>query len=440
MFGKRKKEKAYPFNLTGVRKTDFNVTQVREKNSDLSDSDSSDIGRLRKFLSLSWYFDNLYGEEMFFLTITLTLLAFSITGYFRYDFLQISFCVGLISAGILFLRHIRSFLRRILILRRPYLTVPVFSVFLVIMDFQRQLGYDRGTYYIPFIFIVATFSLYLVSAGLSFVVSWLDLRDAVLLGKEPPYIFREKDRRIYEILSDREKVIQEEIDKRMKAENLRAELITNISHDLRTPLTSIINFSQLLTRDEDISAGRDYALVISKNAQRMKTLVEDLFTAAKSASGNVPLTIETLDFSEVLMQVYAPLHDAFLKKNMELIYGKTDTGVMIKGDGNAVSRITQNLLSNALKYSQDGTRVYIRVRETEKLNVFTFQSISKEKLDITPDELMEQFVRGDRSRSTEGSGLGLYIARNLARSMGGDLSLSISGDVFTASLNLPKEK
>lgn len=232
--------------------------------------------------------------------------------------------------------------------------------------------------------------------------------------------------------------VERAVAERMKAETLRTELITNISHDIRTPLTSILNFAQLLDKEPLGSEGRDYLGVVHKSAQRMKVMVDDLFTATKTASGSLNVAIAPVDFSEVLMQTYAPLHGLYLEKGLELVYNRVDETVPVLADGAHLSRVLQNLLGNAAKYSVNDTRIYVKVRDGADPVTVSVINISRDRLDMTPNELMEQFVRGDQSRHTEGSGLGLYIATNLLRAMAGELSLSIEGDVFTAALTLPK--
>lgn len=234
--------------------------------------------------------------------------------------------------------------------------------------------------------------------------------------------------------------VEQEVSERMKAEQLRTELITNISHDIRTPLTSILNFSELLSHENLNIEAQDYLGVVQKSAQRMLIMVEDLFTATKTAAGNLQLDVKTVDFSEGLMQTYAPLHTMFVAKGLELVYNRVNQTVPVWADGTHLSRVIQNLLINGAKYSVNDTRVYIKVKEEPELYRISFINISKEMLDISPDELMEQFVRGDTARHTEGSGLGLYIATNLLKAMSGELVLGIDGDVFTAAITLPKGK
>lgn len=232
--------------------------------------------------------------------------------------------------------------------------------------------------------------------------------------------------------------VEREVSERMKAEQLRTELITNISHDIRTPLTSILNFSDLLGQEDLNIEARDYLGVVKKSAQRMKVMVDDLFTATKTATGNLQLDLKTVDFSEGLMQTYAPLHTMFQAKGLELVYNRVNQTIPVLADGTHLSRVIQNLLINAAKYSVNDTRVYIKVKEDPDHYRIAFINISKDMLDISPDELMEQFVRGDTARHNDGSGLGLYIATNLLKAMSGELVLRIDGDVFNAEITLPK--
>lgn len=283
--------------------------------------------------------------------------------------------------------------------------------------------------------------LFMSAAMVEFLVYWTENRLLMqaMSGVTPQWTSLRKNtvKAIAEAGYTKERV-EREVTERLKSEQLRTELITNISHDIRTPLTSIINFSELLKGEEMGPEARDYLMVVDKSAHRMEVMVEDLFTATKTASGNLEVTAETVDFSEVLMQTYAPLDNRFQEKGLELDYDRRDATLVIKADGTHLSRVIQNLLINALKYSIPGTRVYVKGKEARDTYSISFTNISRQKLDITPSDLMEKFVRGDESRQTEGSGLGLYIATNLMELMKGSLNLAIEGDVFTAVITLPK--
>lgn len=310
-------------------------------------------------------------------------------------------------------------------------------------------GYAAGGFFIFLInqgmhftyFSLFLFNFVLVTLFIEFHVQWNErnLLQATMNGEVLEWSSpRDATRKaIAEAGFTRDRV-EKEVNERLKAEQLRTELITNISHDIRTPLTSIINFTELLKGEDLKPEARDYLLVVDKSANRMRIMVDDLFTATKTAAGHLKVTIETVDFSEVLMQTYAPLDNLFQEKGLELDYDRRDDTVALRADGTHLSRVIQNLLINAVKYSVRDTRVYVRVKEDNGSLRIRFTNISRQKLDITPEDLMEKFVRGDQSRQAEGSGLGLYIAQNLIEHLDGKLTLKIDGDAFTAELTLPK--
>ena len=243
----------------------------------------------------------------------------------------------------------------------------------------------------------------------------------------------------YESIKDMDKVISEAVERQLKSEKLKTELITNISHDLKTPLTSIVNYSDLLTK-EDLSPEEkhEYIVTLNKNAERMKSLIVDLVDASKTSTGNIDIDIEIIEFNELVLQSYALFNDRFERKNLDFIYESDFEDIILETDGNNLSRVIENLLSNISKYSMENTRVYGTTRVYEEHIVFELKNISKTMLNISSDELMEQFVRGDESRSTEGSGLGLYIARNLMDLLNGDLELEINGDMFISRIILKR--
>lgn len=230
---------------------------------------------------------------------------------------------------------------------------------------------------------------------------------------------------------------------RMKSERLKTELITNVSHDLKTPLTSIVNYADLLSREQesenpDSEKIREYTNVISRQSARLKKLTEDLVEASKASTGNVESCPEVLDVSELLSQSVGEFADRFEAAGLTPVESKPGTPVQIFADGRHLWRIFENLLVNTCKYSMPGTRVYIDLSEKGENVTVTIKNISSQPLNISPDELTERFVRGDSSRHTEGSGLGLSIAKSLAELQGGSLTLDIDGDCFKAILNFKK--
>ena len=218
---------------------------------------------------------------------------------------------------------------------------------------------------------------------------------------------------------------------RMKSERFKTELITNVSHDIKTPLTSIINYSDLLKKENiETEPVKGYIEVLDRQSERLKKLINDLLEASKASSGNIKMDIAEVDAGLMLEQVYGEYQDKFEKAGLTGIVTKPSETVHIKADVNHLFRVFDNILGNVVKYAQPDTRVYIDlIKNADKVTI-AFKNISKEKLNITGEELMERFVRGDRSRNTEGSGLGLSIAKSLTNLMGGELEIIVDGDLF----------
>lgn len=225
----------------------------------------------------------------------------------------------------------------------------------------------------------------------------------------------------------------------LKSERLRTELITNVSHDIKTPLTSIINYVDLIKReniqDEKIN---EYVKVLDQKSQRLKKLIDDLVEASKASSGNVKLNIEEMNLDELLKQVIGEFEDKFEEKNLSIDLNLPGENVKIFADNRYMYRIIENLFSNISKYSMESTRVYIDLINTRDVIKLEIKNVSKEKLNISADELMQRFVRGDKSRYTEGSGLGLSIAESLAGLQNIKFKIEIDGDLFKAILQWDK--
>lgn len=224
----------------------------------------------------------------------------------------------------------------------------------------------------------------------------------------------------------------------IKDERMRAELITNVSHDLKTPLTSIINYVDLLSRcDIRDETAQQYLSVLTEKSARLKKLIEDLVEASKASSGAMRVDLVDMSLGELTNQIVGEYDDAFTERNLELIY-TAEQDVLVRADSKLCYRVLDNLMSNVKKYAMPGTRVYLSLTETETHGVLTLRNVSERQLNIPAEELLERFVRADESRSTEGSGLGLSIAQNLCELQGAELRLSISGDLFTAEVRFPK--
>ena len=232
--------------------------------------------------------------------------------------------------------------------------------------------------------------------------------------------------------------LQNAITKAVKDERLRAELITNVSHDLKTPLTSIITYVDLL-KNCDIAdpKAQEYIHVLDDKGAKLKRLIDDLIEASKVTSGNISVNLAPMNLSELCLQSTVDVQQDFDKNNLNLVVKQGEKPVTVTADGAKTFRVIENLLSNARKYSARGSRVYVSVYEQGGKGIFEIKNISAQPLDIKPDELTERFVRGDKSRTAEGNGLGLSIAKELCKVQNGELELSIDGDLFKAKVEFP---
>lgn len=232
--------------------------------------------------------------------------------------------------------------------------------------------------------------------------------------------------------------LQNAITKAVKDERLRAELITNVSHDLKTPLTSIITYVDLL-KNCDIAdpKAQEYIHVLDDKGAKLKRLIDDLIEASKVTSGNISVNLAPMNLSELCLQSTVDVQQDFDKNNLNLVVKQGEKPVTVTADGAKTFRVIENLLSNARKYSARGSRVYVSVYEQGGKGIFEIKNISAQPLDITPAELTERFVRGDKSRTAEGNGLGLSIAKELCKVQNGELELSIDGDLFKAKVEFP---
>ena len=221
------------------------------------------------------------------------------------------------------------------------------------------------------------------------------------------------------------------IEESLKSERLKTELITNVSHDIKTPLTSIINYVDLLKK-EDIKDEKvkEYIEILDNKSQRLKKLTEDLVEASKASSGNVKLNIESINIKELINQTIGEFKDRLEKRNLKIEVDMPIEDVKISADNRYMYRIMENLFGNISKYAQENSRVYVDVKKTNKKIDISIKNISKDKLNISSDELMQRFVRGDKSRYTEGSGLGLSIAKSLTELQKGTFDIIIDGDLF----------
>lgn len=226
----------------------------------------------------------------------------------------------------------------------------------------------------------------------------------------------------------------------LKSERLKTELITNVSHDIKTPLTSIINYVDLL-KQENIQneKAKEYIEVLDNKSQRLKKLIEDLVEASKASSGNIKINKEVLNVKELLNQVTGEFEDKFNSRCLNIISKLPEETVYIKADSRYLYRVLENTYSNVAKYAEENTRVYIDCILEEKNTVAIYvKNISKDELNISADELMQRFVRGDKSRNTEGSGLGLSIAKSLTELQDGTFNIYLDGDLFKVAIKFKR--
>ena len=225
------------------------------------------------------------------------------------------------------------------------------------------------------------------------------------------------------------------VNERIKSERFRTELITNVSHDIKTPLTSIINYVDLIKKEEVNQPPLDeYIEVLDRQSARLKKLIEDLMEASKASTGNISVDLESLNVGVFVSQIIGEFEEKLNAKNLDLVISKPEQELEIMADGRHFWRVIDNLMNNICKYSQSGTRVYVNIEGDSNAVKLTFLNTSAYQLNISSEELMERFVRGDSSRNTEGSGLGLSIASSLTSLMGGELKIDIVGDLFKATI------
>jgi len=232
-------------------------------------------------------------------------------------------------------------------------------------------------------------------------------------------------------------VVVESASKQMQSERMKAELVTNVSHDIKTPLTSIINYVDLLQKAENQAQAEEYVQVLDRQSQRLKKLIDDLMEMSKASTGNMPVELTTVDPVEAINQALGEFSEKLENAGLTPILTVPDAPVTIQADGRLVWRVLSNLLGNAVKYALPGTRVYIDLTALDGRVLLSLKNVSREPLNVSAQELLERFVRGDASRNTEGSGLGLNIAQSLMELQGGSLQLLVDGDLFKVTLCFP---
>jgi len=241
--------------------------------------------------------------------------------------------------------------------------------------------------------------------------------------------------KLAENINSIKKGMKDSIDEKVKSERLKTDLITNVSHDLKTPLTSIINYIYLLEKEKiENEKAKNYIKVLKDKSKKLKSLTEDLIEASKISSGNESINLEKLNFSEMVLQANGEFAEKFEEKNLVTISNIEREEIIVNLDSKKMWRVLENIYNNIYKYSLSGTRVYVDLIQKNKEVIFTIKNISKDELNVSPDELMQRFVRGDKSRNSSGNGLGLSISKDLVTLQNGIFNIDIQGDLFIVKI------
>ncbi|WP_326907763.1 sensor histidine kinase [Sedimentibacter sp. MB31-C6] len=297
----------------------------------------------------------------------------------------------------------------------------------------------KNNFLLLLILIFASFFVY------KKVISFKTILDGIKFTKEGDYAYKinlegnGEFKQLAEDINELTDGIKMAVQNEVKSERLKSELITNVSHDIKTPLTSIISYVDLLKREGlDSKNAMKYLDVLDRKSNRLKNLTEDLFEAAKATSGSIEPHFSRVNVNALVSQILGESNDKIQDKKLQFKVTATEDRIYANADGRLLSRVMENLLSNIFKYALKGSRVYIDITQLEQNVYICFKNVSAKELNIPVDELMERFKRGDESRSSEGNGLGLAIARSLMEIQKGLLSISIDGDLFKAEIKLEK--
>ena len=271
----------------------------------------------------------------------------------------------------------------------------------------------------------------------------IELVESILYGYDfeiPKPFENEYLDKITVLMEDFKKRDRMRLEENFRSERFKVDLITNISHDLKTPLTSIINYADLLSKkDEFDDEAKKFVEILKRNSTRLKDLIVDLVFASKTSTGNLSVEKSLVELNEMILQIYGDYDSLFKKKDLDFSYKSANDEILIYTDVNLFVRIVENLFSNAAKHARAGTRVLAGVIETESTIEFYVKNIVDEKLNMNSDELFEELLKADRSRHSEGSGLGLNIVKNLAEILGGEVKVSIHGQWFDVHVLLLRD-
>lgn len=392
----------------------------------------------------SWLFSMIYGQSNLYFVINTILLYVSysvgikLLEYKREGILfeKVPVLKTLYELKIKDIRVSNSIKRLWLIIVILIAQLLLFSMYTYMIDGW----YDDYVYVLMWILIIGlSISLFWIIA--SKVNSIEEIKSGIKEIKKGNLDYKiniKKDPILDELVSDINEVgesINVAVEERLKSERMKNELITNVSHDLKTPLTAMINYISLM-KNEDIQPEhiKDYVQVLDKRSQRLKVLIEDLFEASKIGSSNIELELEENDINQLLTQTLVEMEEDINESKLDFILNLPQHEVYILADGKKTYRVFENIVLNILKYSLEATRVYIDLVEKDNKVQVTFKNISKHQLNFDPEEITERFTRGDLSRNTEGSGLGLAIAKGFVEAQNGQLKVDIIGDLFIVSI------
>lgn len=358
------------------------------------------------------------------------------TGYQLYGLLQIV-QIGILTVlvsvmcGLILLSMVRKIKAGIFVknslIYRGYYHVAAFYRYLFDGRMFDKFPLTKALFYRQLTFIISSVVIVFLTL-LLFVAETLLCLIPPLAEIAMIYWYIKGNKLIYE---DINKGFDASLEEQMKAERMKVELITNVSHDLKTPLTSIISYVDLLTKEEGLSdTAMDYVKILQDKSERLKSIVTDLFDLAKSSSGDITLELEILDIKKLIEQTLGDMEDNINQSGLNMKTMLPDVPVMIKADGKKLYRVFLNVIDNALKYSMAGTRVFVELMQAGGRAVATIKNIAGYEMDFTAEEVRQRFTRGDKSRTTEGSGLGLSIAESFTKVCGGDFKVEIDGDMF----------
>ncbi len=367
----------------------------------------------------------------------------------RKPFFRNSVCGKAVLFTVKIIKGIINAVRRVIsfspkkIKKKAFLIALVYLFLNTVGIFLLTISYD-GAFFITMLFIA-----FINVVTLTIIWKYLIALDEIAVaaekgknGEAPEKIASEKFPEPMKSIAENLYVTQDEMKKAVgeavKGERMKTDLITNVSHDLKTPLTSIITYVDLLKKcDIKDANAQKYISVLDDKSKRLKRLIDDLVEASKVSSGAVKLNIINVNLNELTVQSIAEVEDSYRNNNLEIIYSGAENAPIVRADSQKAWRVIDNLLSNAKKYSLSGSRVYVEVGIRENSGFFSIKNVSRQALNIDAEALTQRFVMGDSSRTNEGSGLGLSIAKDLCALQGGKLKLEIDGDLFKATMELP---